>query len=193
MQTQTETKTDTITAVQVYNARQGKKFGKFVDQNGNEWMAQKFITEPIQRGQTITIEHHEETWGQQKVKVVNRVLDEAPRTGGTQAPHPTPEKPAQPSYRTKTIDESVEIFVCAMLPRIFQGTGQIPGVTELASMIYNIKRAWVTAMQAPITPLPPRNKTEAVPAQGFKTAGQAVPETLRKSLSDDLGGDAIPF
>lgn len=188
--------TATIQAKFVNPIKAGGKFGSIKDSTDHLWWcSDPGILSSIQKGQSLTISYTTQKWSKGPVDVIEQVLDGAPRTQGTQAPQPTPQHPAQPSYRTKTIDESVEIFVCAMLPRIFQGTGQIPSTTELASMIYNIRRAWVTAMQAPITPLPRRNdKIDAAPpVAGFKPVGQAIPETLRKSISDDLDGDSIPF
>jgi hypothetical protein len=169
--------TATITAKYVNQIKTGKKFGGIKDTTDNMWWCdERSILDTVQPGQSLTISYTTQKWSSGPANIIAQVLDGAPRTQGTQAPQPTPDKPAQPSYRSKTVDESVEIFVCAMLPRIFQGTGQIPPVTELASMIYNIRRAWITAMEAKITPLPPRGHSEAVPVQGFVTGGQATPK-----------------
>lgn len=132
----------------VNEIKPGKKFGNLKDSTDNLWWCDDpALFKNVQKGQTITVSYTKAKWSSGPVNVIEQILDEAPRTGGTEAP------------RVETQDEtSCRIFVTGFLQQVFRGTGSFPGERELADMIYRTRCAWHTAMNAPLRPTPPAEK-----------------------------------
>lgn len=144
----------TIVAKFVNPIKTGGKFGSIKDSTDNVWWTSNAsILAEVQKGQTLTLSYNQQTWGKgadaKKVNVIEEVLDEAPRTGGTQAP-PMP-----------VTDKDCRIFVCGFLQSLYHGTGTYPGADALMDIIFATRCAYEAAfaklLRAPTgRPQPPR-------------------------------------
>lgn len=198
---------ETITARYVNPVKAGGKFASIKTPGNKTYYAEPHVIERVQHNQTIAVDVETQLWGkgtekERKVPVIIRVLDEAPRVAGTQAPEGTA---MQPMYRKNSVEESAEMFVRGVMCSVFHGLGTVPDARTIANMVYHLRQAWTAGFAADLKPLPPKAEpppakavaAEGPTAEGFKQLGQAlksgVPETLRKSLDEALGGDQVPF
>jgi hypothetical protein len=138
----------TIIAKFVNPIKAGGKFGSIKDSTDNMWWtSDPTILSTIQKGQQITLSYNPQTWGKgtdaKRVNVIEEVLDEAPRTQGTQAPQ-------------IVTDKDTRIFVCGFLQHLFQGTGKFPGAQELQTIIYATRCAYETAFGRRVQIITPR-------------------------------------
>ena len=72
--------TQTIVAHQVYPPNTGKKFGRVLTPDKTAYMGTASILSGIQPKTTIVVDLEEQTWGDKKVQVIQRVIQAAPNT-----------------------------------------------------------------------------------------------------------------